>query len=118
MGTSRRLVAVCSHVIEPAAGTAAASAGSLPAALPASDQFCTDEQAEAMLGPALKSITDYYQSRGIFQGRFGFGSWPAIVVVDFAYGWTDEVSRPHRGRCWLQCADRLARTGQQAETAC
>jgi len=51
----------------------------------------TDEQAEAMLAEALQTIDDYYEQRGIFQDRFGFGTKPAIVVVDFAYGWTDEA---------------------------
>lgn len=31
----------------------------------------------------------YYRERGIFQGRFGFGERPALVVIDMAYGWTD-----------------------------
>jgi nicotinamidase-related amidase len=31
----------------------------------------------------------YYRERGIFQGRFGFGRSPALVVIDMAYGWTD-----------------------------
>ena len=56
-----------------------------------SDEFCTDKQAEAMLAPALKTMTDYYEARGVFQGKFGFGKRPAIIVVDFAYGWTDEA---------------------------
>jgi nicotinamidase-related amidase len=30
-----------------------------------------------------------YRERGIFQERFGFGRSPGVVVVDFAYGWTD-----------------------------
>jgi nicotinamidase-related amidase len=30
-----------------------------------------------------------YKERGIFQGRFGFGESPALVVIDMAYGWTD-----------------------------
>ena len=51
----------------------------------------TDQQAEAMLAEALQTIDDYYKERGIFQDRFGFGERPAIVVVDFAYGWTDEA---------------------------
>ena len=32
-----------------------------------------------------------YRERGIFQDRFGFGLSPAVVVVDFAYGWTDQT---------------------------
>ncbi len=51
----------------------------------------SDDQAREMLGEALKSIDDYYKERGIFQDRFGFGKKPAIVVVDFANGWTDEA---------------------------
>jgi nicotinamidase-related amidase len=51
----------------------------------------TDEEAQRLLGEALQSIEAYYRRRGIFQDRFGFGQTPAIVVVDFAYGWTDEA---------------------------
>jgi len=50
-----------------------------------------DQQAEAMLAEALQTIDDYYQERGIFLDRFGFGKKPAVVVVDFAYGWTDDA---------------------------
>ena len=50
-----------------------------------------DKQAEQMLAEAMETIDRYYQERGIFQDRFGFGSAPALVVVDFAYGWTDEA---------------------------
>eukprot|EP01052_Picozoa_sp_SAG31_P004932 SAG31_NODE_210_length_20286_cov_22.684748_25_plen_116_part_00 len=95
----RRLATVCSHA-RPAVATTAATNHPAPAGTaaacsvpPASDAFCTDAEAQAMLAPALATITQYYESRGIFQGRFGFGSWPAVVVVDFAYGWTDEVRR-------------------------
>jgi len=49
----------------------------------------TDDDAQRQLTEALKSIDDYYRERGIFQERFGFGQTPAIVVVDFANGWTD-----------------------------
>ena len=49
----------------------------------------TDEQARQQIAAALQSIEEYYRERGIFQDRFGFGEKPAIVVVDFAYGWTD-----------------------------
>jgi nicotinamidase-related amidase len=51
----------------------------------------TDEQAREALAEALQSIDAYYKQRGIFQDKFGFGKSPAIVVVDFAYGWTDEA---------------------------
>jgi maleamate amidohydrolase len=51
----------------------------------------SDEEAERVLGEALQSMEAYYKQRGIFQDRFGFGHAPAIVVVDFAFGWTDEA---------------------------
>jgi nicotinamidase-related amidase len=50
-----------------------------------------DQQAQQMLGDALETIDRYYKDRGIFQDRVGFGQSPALVVVDFAYGWTDEA---------------------------
>jgi nicotinamidase-related amidase len=37
----------------------------------------------------FQSVDAYYKERGIFHATFGFGRRPAIVVVDFAYGWTD-----------------------------
>jgi nicotinamidase-related amidase len=39
----------------------------------------------------MQAVTDYYEARGIFHDSFGFGVSPAIVVVDFAYGWTDDA---------------------------
>lgn len=42
------------------------------------------------LTAAMRSVDAYYKERGIFQDRFGFGHKPAIVVVDFANGWTDD----------------------------
>jgi len=50
-----------------------------------------DQQARQMLAESMETIDRYYKERGIFQDRFGFGSSPALVVVDFAYGWTDEA---------------------------
>jgi maleamate amidohydrolase len=41
------------------------------------------------LRAALATVDAYYKERGIFQGRFGFGASPALVVIDMAYGWTD-----------------------------
>src|SRR6478672_3686820 len=41
------------------------------------------------LRAAMEEVDAYYQSRGIFQGTFGFGRRPALVVIDMAYGWTD-----------------------------
>ena len=51
----------------------------------------SDEEAQQLLAVALQSMDEYYSQRGIFQDRFGFGRTPAIVVVDFALGWTDEA---------------------------
>jgi nicotinamidase-related amidase len=41
------------------------------------------------LQAAMAAVDAYYKERGIFQGRFGFGRRPALVVIDMAYGWTD-----------------------------
>jgi nicotinamidase-related amidase len=41
------------------------------------------------LKAAMAAVDAYYKERGIFQGRFGFGASPALVVIDMAYGWTD-----------------------------
>jgi nicotinamidase-related amidase len=41
------------------------------------------------LTAAMSAVDAYYRERGIFQGRFGFGAQPALVVIDMAYGWTD-----------------------------
>src|SRR3954454_20695595 len=41
------------------------------------------------LKAAMATVDAYYKERGIFQGRFGFGAQPALVVIDMAYGWTD-----------------------------
>jgi nicotinamidase-related amidase len=43
----------------------------------------------AKLREAMAEIDAYYKQRGIFQGRFGFGERPALIVIDMAYGWTD-----------------------------
>jgi maleamate amidohydrolase len=51
----------------------------------------TDSDAREQLESAMRTIDEYYQQRGIFGDRFGFGKRPAVVVVDFAYGWTDEA---------------------------
>ena len=51
----------------------------------------SDENALIQLGEAMQAVDAYYKQRGIFQQTFGFGSKPAIVVVDFAYGWTDDA---------------------------
>ena len=50
----------------------------------------TDEVATEQLQQAMQTIESYYQSRGIFADRFGFGERPAILVDDFANGWTDD----------------------------
>ena len=49
----------------------------------------TDQDAARALSEALESIDEYYREHAIFQDRFGFGESAAIVVVDFANGWTD-----------------------------
>jgi nicotinamidase-related amidase len=41
------------------------------------------------LRAAMAAVDAYYKERGIFQGRFGFGQRPALVLIDMAYGWTD-----------------------------
>jgi len=41
------------------------------------------------LRAAMASVDSYYKERSIFQGRFGFGERPALMVIDMAYGWTD-----------------------------
>jgi nicotinamidase-related amidase len=41
------------------------------------------------LRAAIQAVDAYYKERGIFQGRFGFGQSPALIVIDMAYGWTD-----------------------------
>jgi len=38
---------------------------------------------------AIQSVRDYYNERGIFQEKCGFGKKPALVIVDMAYHWTD-----------------------------
>ncbi len=38
---------------------------------------------------AIQSVRDYYDERGIFQKKCGFGKKPALVIIDMAYGWTD-----------------------------
>ena len=50
----------------------------------------SDAHAEQLLKEAMDSTDHFYKERGIFQDQFGFGAKAAIVVVDFAYGWTDD----------------------------
>ena len=38
---------------------------------------------------AMAEVDAYYQERGLFQDKFGFGASPALIVIDMAYGWTD-----------------------------
>ena len=40
---------------------------------------------------AMAEVEAYYRQRGIFQGKFGFGVKPALIVIDMAYGWTDDA---------------------------
>lgn len=51
----------------------------------------SDEEARRLLQDVSRSVEEDYRARGIFQDRFGFGRSPALVVVDFAYGWTDDA---------------------------
>lgn len=51
----------------------------------------SDEEARRLLHDAFRAVDEDYRARGIFGDRFGFGRSPALVVVDFAYGWTDEA---------------------------
>src|SRR5262249_34545222 len=44
------------------------------------------------LQAAMAAVDAYYRERGIFQERFGFGEFPALIVIDMAYGWTDPRS--------------------------
>src|SRR5580698_1167790 len=41
------------------------------------------------LRSAMVSVEADSKKRGIFQGQFGFGKRPALVIIDMAYGWTD-----------------------------
>src|SRR6516164_2853044 len=43
------------------------------------------------LRSAMAAVDASYRERGIFQGRFGFGKRPALIVIDMAYGWTDHA---------------------------
>lgn len=52
--------------------------------------YHTDEQAQDLMADAIDQMHQYYVDRGIFQGKFGYGTRPAVIVVDFALGWTDE----------------------------
>lgn len=41
------------------------------------------------LRAAMREVDAFYKQRGIFQGKFGFGRRPALIIIDMAYGWTD-----------------------------
>ena len=51
----------------------------------------SDPEAIELLQDAMRSVETYYRARGIFQEKIGFGARPAVVVVDFALGWTDDA---------------------------
>jgi maleamate amidohydrolase len=40
---------------------------------------------------AHQNVLDYYHSRGMDWGGRGYGTKPAILIIDMAYGWTDPV---------------------------
>jgi len=75
----------------------------------------TDQDAERALSEAFESIDEYYRGREIFQDRFGFGESPAIVVVDFAYGWTDDAYAAGSKRldAPVEATAQLIATGRQ-----
>ncbi len=37
----------------------------------------------------MAEVDAYYKKQGIFQGKFGYGTNPALIIIDMAYGWTD-----------------------------
>jgi nicotinamidase-related amidase len=51
----------------------------------------TDEDASRLLADGLREMAGVYRERGLFRQRFGFGRRAAVVVVDFAYGWTNDA---------------------------
>ncbi|HKB42333.1 MAG TPA: isochorismatase family protein [Gemmataceae bacterium] len=50
------------------------------------------------LREVMAAVDAFYKERGIFQGVFGFGQSPALVVIDMAYGWTDPAYAGGSGR--------------------
>lgn len=48
-----------------------------------------DERDLRAVQEAIQSVRNYYDERGIFLKKFGFGRKPALIVIDMAYGWTD-----------------------------
>jgi hypothetical protein len=38
----------------------------------------------------MAAMDAWYNERGIFRGTIGLGCSLALVVIDTAYGWTDE----------------------------
>lgn len=49
----------------------------------------SDEAAAGAGRAAVETVRRYYDERGVFLQRFGFGRRPALLVIDMAYGWTD-----------------------------
>src|SRR5262249_25820504 len=60
------------------------------------------------LRAAMTAVDAYYKQQGIFQGHFGFGKKPALIVIDMAYGWTDP---PYAGG-WARLDPAMAAIGQ------
>ena len=102
-----RLGALMSHV----ASTTSATSSSPP---PESDTYCTDEQAEAIMKPLIEGMQAYYAKRGIFQGRFGFGKRPAVIVIDFAYKCVMHLTLS-RCTCVSPCPEVLVRNELMAQ---
>jgi isochorismate hydrolase len=87
----------CGHTVPATCGNAA---------LPESDMYCTDDEAEAIMKPLIEGMQAYYTKRGIFQGRFGFGKRPAVIVIDFAYKCVKLVAHA-RPRCYFLTAQSV-----------
>lgn len=49
----------------------------------------SDDDGLSAAREAIASVQVYYEEKGIFQPTFGYGSRPALLIIDMAYGWTD-----------------------------
>src|SRR5262247_1327295 len=56
---------------------------------PGGKTMTRDSDLLCKLREVMAAVDAFYKERGIFQGVFGFGQSPALVVIDMAYGWTD-----------------------------
>ena len=53
----------------------------------ASEETVSDEELKAALDVVFRANSQLYASRG-FQRRVGFGTRPALIVIDMANAWT------------------------------